>query len=164
MGDLLVKLYALDFSDLSERERELEKEHRARIVRVMSPNFDRVKRFITEEFGGGWASEATAAFYRTPVSCFAAVNGEREIVGFACYTPPRSAFSARTWRKTLQWSEKGVGRAAFLRCMQSMWKDQATPLAIIVRRGTRCYKYYIKNLAKAEPIPTRLPRGTRGLI
>jgi len=158
-GDLLVKLYALDFSDLSERERELEKEHSVRIVRVMSPNFDRVKSFITEEFGGGWASEATAAFYRTPVSCFAAVNGEREIVGFACYDATALGFFGPTGvRRDMR--GKGVGALLFLRCMQSMW-ELGYGYAIIGAAGP--IEYYRK-IAKAEPIPDSTPGVYKRLI
>lgn len=156
---MLVKLYALDFSDLSERERELEKEHGIKIVRVLSPNFDRVKNFITEEFGGGWASEATAAFYRIPISCFAAVDDKKEVVGFACYDATALDFFGPTGVRR-DTRGKGVGTLLLLRCMQSMW-ELGYGYAIIGSAGP--VDYYRK-IVKAEPIPDSSPGVYKRLV
>jgi len=151
MGDLLVKLYSLDFEDLREREEELKEKHGIRIVRVLAPDFDKVRNFINGEFGGGWASEATASFYRSPVSCFAAVNDKKEVVGFACYDATALGFFGPTGvRHDLR--GKGVGALLLRHCMRSM-KEIGYVYAII---GSASNVFY-KKVVNAEPIPDSSP-------
>lgn len=87
--DLLVKLY--DF-DAKSRSEEIEKQHKIKIFRPLSPNKSKVINFIRENFGIEWADECSAAFSNTPVTCFIAVNDKREVIGFAAYEATAKAF------------------------------------------------------------------------
>jgi predicted N-acetyltransferase YhbS len=159
MGDLLVKLYSIDFDSLPERERKLENEHHVRINRLLSPNFDRMKNFINEVFGGGWASEATASFYRSPISCFAAANDKKEVVGFACYDSTALGFFGPTGVRP-DMRKKDIGTLLLLRCLQSM-KELGYGYAIIGSAGP--VDYY-KKIVNAEPIPDSAPGVYKRLV
>lgn len=151
MGDLLVKLYSLSFDDMAQREKKLLEEHGIKIKRVLSPNFDRVRGFISEEFGAGWASEATAAFYRSPVSCFIAANSKNEIVGFACYDATALDYFGPTGvRKDMRGN--GVGTLLLKHCLMSM-KEIGYAYAII---GDAIKGYYEKTVGAIQ-IPDSSP-------
>ena len=74
--DLLVDLYEVDFKKKEECS--------YKIIRVLSPNSDKVVDFIKTNFNTSWASEAKAALYRPNPTCFIAVDNKK-IIGFACY-------------------------------------------------------------------------------
>ena len=82
-GDMLVRLYDLDFFDAAERERELLQEGIA-IVRPLPHQFDRVVRFVSR-FRPQWGDEVRAALYNSPATLFAATQKGQGIVGFAAY-------------------------------------------------------------------------------
>lgn len=151
MADWLVKLYTLDYSGMPDREEAVLKEQGIRIVRLLSPNFESMQNFIRKEFGNGWASEVTAAFYRSPVACFAAVNAQREPVGFACYDATALGFFGPTGVKK-ELRGKGIGTLLLYRCLHSM-KEIGYVYAII---GSSKNEFYRK-VVNAEPIPDSAP-------
>ena len=121
MPDMLVRLWKLDFNSARQRESEIGEREKVKFVRPLSPNFKKVEEYIEKEFGAGWASEATAALYNDPVSCFIAVDeGAEEILGFACYDATAKSFFGPTGV-----SEKargrGIGSVLLWRCLEGLW-------------------------------------------
>ena len=77
MKDMLVHLYNLDFADKMPSKD-------VKIVRVLSPDSDKVIAFVETHFSKGWAAEVKAAVYQSHPTCFVALH-ENKIVGFSAY-------------------------------------------------------------------------------
>lgn len=152
MCDMLVRLYELNFDDLSEKELALKEKTGIKIVRCLATGFTRVSEFAHEHFPGSWESEVTASFYRTPVSCFVAVSAERKIVGFACYDATALGFFGPTGVKP-ELQGLGIGTLLLRRCMQSM-REVGYGYAII--GGVGPAEFYAKTVG-AEIIPRSYP-------
>jgi hypothetical protein len=130
MPDMLVRLYALPgWAQYDERARA------AGIVVRRFEAWDRypLRRFITEHFGEGWASEADLAFAGGhPITGFAAMK-DGQIAGFAVYECTRRGFFGPTGvREDLRGS--GAGAALLLRCLEGM-RDLGYAYAIIGGAG-----------------------------
>ena len=69
-GDMLVRLYDLNFFEAMERERELA-ERGIEIVRPLPYQFDRVVNFVSR-FRTQWGEEVRTALYNSPATLFAA--------------------------------------------------------------------------------------------
>ena len=80
--DMLVKLY--DLPEIHQPD-EVMVNAGIRIVRPMPSDKNRITAWIREQFNDGWACEFEKAMSNTPVSCFIAIDKQRQIVGFACY-------------------------------------------------------------------------------
>ena len=80
--DMLVKLY--DLPEIHQPD-EMMVDAGIRIVRPMPSDKNRITAWIREQFNDGWACEFEKAMSNTPVSCFIAIDKQRQIVGFACY-------------------------------------------------------------------------------
>ncbi len=101
--DMLVKLY--DLRPDAELEARIAA-HGFEIRPALPPELHVVTRWIASRFGEGWASEATIAMSRQPVSCLLAI-AEGKLAGFACYdatargffgpTVSMKAIGARAW-------------------------------------------------------------------
>ncbi len=113
MPDMLVNLYQLP--DSSQIMKEME-ENGIRIVRALSPNQYKVLDFIEKEFGKGWASETSAAFSRSPISCYIAVK-DHEVVGFGCYDATCLGYFGPTGVKE-SLRGLGIGKALLLKCLE----------------------------------------------
>ena len=140
MPDMLVRLWKLDYNGFRNKQEEITKATGIRFLRVLSPNFKKVENFILKEFGEGWASETTAAFYHDPVSCFIAVDAKSEILGFACYNATGKGFFGPTGVKK-KMRGQGIGSVLLWRCLESLWEQD---YAYAVIGGAGPVDYYAK--------------------
>ena len=140
MPDMLVRLWKLDYNGFRKKQEEITGITGIRFDRVLSPNFKKVENFILKEFGEGWASETTAAFYKDPVSCFVAVDTENELLGFACYNATGKGFFGPTGVKK-KMRGQGIGSVLLWRCLEALW-EQDYAYAIIGGAGP--VDYYAK--------------------
>ncbi|MCB8822001.1 GNAT family N-acetyltransferase [Microvirga rosea] len=91
MGDLLVSLYAQEFSSPEPRTEGTD----LTIRPVLAPERHVVLAWIERHFSQNWASEVAIAIGRQPSSCLIALsNGE--LVGFACYDAVARGFFGPT--------------------------------------------------------------------
>ncbi|MBI4803200.1 MAG: GNAT family N-acetyltransferase [Elusimicrobia bacterium] len=115
MSDLLVKLYALPESGkacaaLAEKGIE--------IKRAIGPEKHAVVAWVLANFSKPWASEADAAFSRTPPAIFVAVKG-KAIIGFACYdTTAKGFFGPIGVDQKVR--AGGLGKALLIRTLEAM--------------------------------------------
>ena len=110
--DLLVDLYNVDFS---------KKENAVSIKRALSPNIDKIVKFVGENFNLSWASEIKAALYKPHSTCFIAVI-DKKIVGFAAYDATAKAFFGPTGVLE-EHRGKGIGTSLLLHCLEAMLYD-----------------------------------------
>ena len=78
--DFLVNLYDMGKKDIGDKL----KDNGVSVVRVLSPDKEKVLSFMKEHYGDGWYSETANAFTNSPISAYAAVK-DHEIVGVSCY-------------------------------------------------------------------------------
>lgn len=131
MPDLLVKLYNLP--DSAPHYKDLES-NKIKIIRPMTPNKYKVHEFILKFFHEGWANEVDTAFTRFPVSCFIAIDTEKnEMVGFAGYDCTYKAFFGPTGVNPA-YRGKGIGKALLMRCMEAL-RDEGYAYGIIGSAG-----------------------------
>lgn len=78
-------------------------EHLARLrahgITIRRPNpWDRpdVDAFIRANFQPGWAEEVAVTYSRQPITCFIALRGGKEVVGFAAYEATRRNYFGPT--------------------------------------------------------------------
>ena len=152
-GDMLVRLYDLDFFDAAEREREL-KEHGIEIVRPLPYQFDRVVNFVTR-FRTQWGEEVRAALYNSPATLFAAIQRGQGIVGFAAYDATAKGFFGPTGTLP-EVRDKGTQRALFYACAMDMWRAGYGYL-IIGGGNTGAEAGFYQKIAGAEPISNSMP-------
>lgn len=152
-SDLLVKLYEV------KEDRELEerlREQGIKVNRIFPPNYDQLLEYIGENFSKGWVSEAKAALFNHPASCYVAAK-EGRIIGFACYNATAKDYFGPTG-VSKECRGLGVGKLLLLKCMLALkeegysyaiigWSDDATP--------------FYKKVVGAVEIPDSIP-GTYG--
>ena len=109
--DYLVNLYDLELDNL-------EVNPNYRIVRVLSPNSDRVIEFIKNNFTDNWASEAKAALYKNNPTCFIALD-KANIIGFACYDATAKGFFGPTGVEE-SYRGKGIGSSVVKKLIYMM--------------------------------------------
>jgi predicted N-acetyltransferase YhbS len=116
VGDLLVRLYAIADPHAYDGRCEAVGVHVRR-----AEAWDRIalRRFVTQQFGEGWASEADLAFSNGhPITAFVAVQAGA-IAGFGAYECTRRGFFGPTGvREDLRGN--GIGAALLLRCLEGM--------------------------------------------
>ncbi|HOO25419.1 MAG TPA: GNAT family N-acetyltransferase [Clostridiales bacterium] len=142
MPDMLVRLWKLDFNSARQKESEVAEREKVKFVRPLSPNFKKVEEYIEKEFGKGWASEATAALYNDPVSCFISIDEEDNILGFACYDATGKGFFGPTGVSEKA-RGKGIGSVLLWRCLEGLW-DAGYAYGIIGAAGPM--DYYAKTV------------------
>jgi len=132
-SDLLVKLYEVkEDRALEERLRE----QGIKVVRLLPPNYDMLLEFIAAHFSKGWVSEAKAALFNHPASCYVAAK-DGKIIGFACYNATAKDYFGPTGVAE-EYRGLGVGKLLLLKCMLALkeegysyaiigWSDDATP-------------------------------------
>ncbi len=155
MPDMLVKLYELPEVP---SEAAFEASSGVTVRRAIAPEKHVVTKWIGERFGLGWVSEAEAAFARTPVSCFIAVQ-DGKLLGFACYDATLRGFFGPTGVEETE-RGRGVGKMLLLRALQSM-RVEGYGYAIIGGAGPT--EFYAK-LVGAEPIAGSQPGAYRGML
>ncbi|HHV33272.1 MAG TPA: GNAT family N-acetyltransferase [Acholeplasma sp.] len=136
--DLLVDLYTIDFS---------KKECGAAIKRALSPNIDKIVKFVAENFNVSWASEIKAALYKPHPTCYIAVI-DKQLVGFACYDATAKGFFGPTGVLE-EHRGKGIGTALLMHCLEAMLYDGYS-YAII--GGVRGALEFYKQKCNAVPI------------
>ena len=100
---------------------------------------ERLRQFVTREFGELWAVEADRAFNQSPITGYVAQRGA-EISGFAVYECTRRGFFGPTGvREELRGN--GLGAALLFRCLDSM-REMGYAYAVI--GGVGPAKFYEK--------------------
>lgn len=157
MPDMLVKLYELP--DNRKLIKELEGKG-IRIIRAMAPNKHNVLEFARKNFYEYWASECDVAFRNNPISCFIAVNSDKEIVGFACYETTCKAFFGPTG--VLE-SYRGlkIGKALLISALQGL-KEMGYAYGII--GGPEDAVGFYAKAVNAEMIPDSVPGIYKDMI
>ncbi|BCR36078.1 GNAT family N-acetyltransferase [Mariniplasma anaerobium] len=110
--DMLVDLYQPIIKELNSTYE---------IKRVLSPNSDKVLKFIEDNFSLGWVSEAKAGLYKPNPTCFIAVDQDK-IIGFACYDATAKDYFGPTGVDE-SYRGQGIGKALLLKCLVSMKHD-----------------------------------------
>lgn len=136
--DLLVDLYALDFK---------EKENATSIKRALSPNIDKIVKFVNDNFNASWASEIKASLYKPHPTCYIAVI-DKQIVGFACYDATAKGFFGPTGVLE-EHRGKGIGTSLLMHCLEAMLYDGYSYAIIGAVRGA--LEFY-KRKCNAIPI------------
>lgn len=136
MPDMLVNLYQLPSNQ--ENIQRL-KEKNIRIVRALAPNRHKVMEFARDNFGEGWASEVSAAFSNSPVTCYIAVR-DQELLGFACYDATAKDYFGPTGVLEAERGQ-GIGLALLLQSMEGL-REAGYGYAIIGSAGP--VKFYEK--------------------
>ena len=122
--DLLVDLYTLDYS---------KKNNDFKITRALSPNSDKIIKFVGDNFNLSWASEIKSALYKTHPTCYIAVDN-KQIVGFACYDATAKGFFGPTGVLESH-RKKGIGTALLMHCLEAMLYDGYSYAIIGAVRG-----------------------------
>src|SRR5690554_2206067 len=154
MKDMLVHLYNLNFADKMPSKD-------IKIVRVLSPNSDKVIGFVETHFSKGWAAEIKAAVYKSQPTCFVALDGNK-IVGFAAYdATAKGYFGPIGVDQTLR--GKNIGKALILHTLEAMYHD-GYGYAIIGGAGEGVLDFYRKTvdaivIEKEGNVYNRLIRG-----
>lgn len=136
--DLLVDLYTVDYS---------KKDCGVQIKRALSPNSDRILKYIGENFNMSWVSEAKAGLYQPHPTCYIAVI-DKQIAGFACYDSTAKGFFG-PMGVSEEHRKKGIGTALLLHCLEAMLYDGYS-YAII--GGVRSAVDFYKRTVGAIPI------------
>jgi len=155
MKDMLVHLYNLDFTDKMPSKD-------MKIVRVLSPNSDKVIAFVEANFSKGWAAEVKAALYKSQPTCFVALDAQNKIVGFSAYdATAKGYFGPIGVDQTLR--GKNIGKALILHTMEAMYHD-GYGYAVIGGAGDGVLEFYRKtvdamDIDKPGNVYDRLIRG-----
>lgn len=118
MPDLLVKLYQLPEPPSPAA---FEKETGITVRRAIGPEKHVVTGWIRKRFNEAWASEAEAAFARSPVSCIVAVE-DGNLLGFACYDATMKGFFGPTGVDEKA-RGRGIGKMLLLHTLHLMHSD-----------------------------------------
>jgi len=148
MPDMLIKLYDLedDWSLMAAQ-----KEQGIAIRKPIGPETHIIVKWVSDQFGAGWASEAEAALCNRPRSCFTAVT-DSMIIGFACYDATALGFFGPIGVAAPH-RRKGIGSALMTACLLDM-KLKGYGYAVV--GGVGDSGFYVKN-AQAIEIPDSTP-------
>jgi GNAT superfamily N-acetyltransferase len=155
MPDMLVKLYELPEIP---SESAFASQSGVTVRRAIAPEKHVVTKWIGEQFGAGWVSEAEAAFARSPVSCFIAVQ-DGKLLGFSCYDATMRGFFGPTGVDAEE-RGRGVGKMLFLFALQAM-RSEGYGYAIVGGAGPT--EFYAKT-AGAVAIPGSQPGIYKGML
>ncbi|MDT3376314.1 GNAT family N-acetyltransferase [Labrys neptuniae] len=153
--DLLVKLY--DLAPNKALDARLE-DADVTLRRALPPELAAITEWIRRHFTAGWASEATVALCRQPVSCFIAVR-HGQLLGFACYDATARGFFGPTGVDEAE-RGRGIGHALLLACLNDM-RAQGYAYAAIGDVGP--VEFYARTVG-ATPIADSTPGIFAGLL
>lgn len=153
--DYLVNLSVLEPNTVREARM---KDAGVTIRRALAPEARAVTRWVAEEFGDGWASEAAVALSRQPPTCFIATRNQ-ELVGFACHESIARGFFGPTGVQT-EARGLGIGHALLAACLVDL-KTMGYGYAIIGDVGPAAF--YEKAVG-AMPIPNSAPGVYAGML
>jgi GNAT superfamily N-acetyltransferase len=151
--DLLVRLY-----DLPAVEARGAGAKTFDVRRAFAAEKALVRRWIAQEFSEAWASESEAAFARSPIACFVAVEAN-ELVGFASYDATARGFFGPFGVAEAQ-RRRGAGRALLFATLRDM-AGQGYGYAIIGAAGSE--EFYRREL-DVMTIPGSAPGFYRGML
>ena len=142
--DMLVKLYAIDYSFNKELLSEGITIKRACII-----DKNAVLNFVKENFKDelAWIHECEYALFNNPISCYIAVQN-KAIIGFSCYDSTAKGFFGPMGVKE-GFRMKGVGLELLLRALFSM-KESGYAYAVIGWPTKGAIKFYKKNVDAIE--------------
>jgi len=128
------------------------------VRRAIPPELKLIVRWIDEQFGEAWASEATVAMTRQPPTCFIATR-EGKLVGFSCHEASARGFFGPTGvDESLR--GLGIGRALLFASLNDL-KALGYAYAIIGDVGPSAF--YEKAVG-AIPIPDSAPGIYAGML
>ena len=148
MPDMLIKLYDLadDWSFIAAQEKLA-----IAIRKPIGPETHLIVRWVSDQFGAGWAAETDAALSNRPCSCFVAVK-DSMIVGFACYDATALGFFGPIGVAAPH-RRKGIGSALMTACLLDM---KLKGYGYAVAGGVGDKGFYVRN-AQAVEIPNSTP-------
>jgi GNAT superfamily N-acetyltransferase len=148
MPDMLIKLYDLqdDWSFMATQ-----KEQGIAIRKPIGPEAHIIVKWVSDQFGAGWVSEAEAALSNRPRSCFTAVK-DSMILGFACYDATALGFFGPIGVAAPH-RRKGIGSALMTACLLDM---KLKGYGYAVAGGVGDTGFYVRN-AQAVEIPNSTP-------
>ncbi|MES9939054.1 MAG: GNAT family N-acetyltransferase [Candidatus Thiodiazotropha sp. 6PLUC2] len=114
-NDLLIKLYEMNFKQISESKSFPE-------ITLRKPiGTDRrlLISWAQQHFPDVWLSEIESALANTPCSCFIAQQDD-SLLGFACYDATALGFFGPIGVVD-EARGKGIGRSLAIHCLQDMW-------------------------------------------
>jgi len=157
MADMLVKLYDLNYDEKVFTDL---KDSKLIVRRAKAPEKFIVLNWIKKEFGEHWASECDVSFSNNPISCFIAVDEDKnQIIGFSCFDATcKDFFGPMGVDKTYR--GKDIGKALLLIALKSM-EESGYAYAII--GGVGPAKFYEK-VANATLIENSEPGIYKGLL
>jgi ribosomal protein S18 acetylase RimI-like enzyme len=153
--DYLVNLSALPADNTSQAAMT---EARVTIRRALPPELKLITGWIEDNFGAGWASEATVAMTRQPPTCFIATR-DGALIGFACHEATARGFFGPTGVNENA-RGIGIGRALLFASLNDL-KSLGYAYAIIGDVGPSAF--YEKAVA-ATPIPNSEPGIYAGML
>ncbi|ONN27432.1 GNAT family acetyltransferase [Thermosipho affectus] len=114
MGDLLVKLYNLNF--------EIQTPNGILLKRPIGPEKIFLVNWIEKNFGRLWASEVDVSFSKTPISMFVAYeNKTNKVVGFSCYDTTCRGFLGPIG-VLKEYRGKGIGKILLFKTLEDMYR------------------------------------------
>ncbi|MCB1077738.1 MAG: GNAT family N-acetyltransferase [Verrucomicrobiae bacterium] len=156
MADLLVKLYRIpELAPVLARAGESGVE----IRRPLAPERYAVVNWVAQHYGDRWGSEVAMAFSGHPITCFIAVTGGGDIIGFSCYNATFKGFFGPTGVLE-NWGGRGIGTALLIRGLHAL-KDDGHAYAII--GGVGPSEFY-EQVVGAIPVPDSSPGPYEGMI
>jgi len=153
MGDLLVKLYELP--DIRPSADRIASEG-VILKRPLAAERRTVLRWVEETFGSAWSGEVEIALSGHPLTCFVALDRERELIGFSCYDATFRGFFGPVGVAEGH-RGRGVGTALSLRALAAM-AESGYAYAVIGHSGADDYYGRIAGaapIADSEPGPYR---------
>jgi predicted N-acetyltransferase YhbS len=128
------------------------------VRRAIPPELKLIVRWIDEQFGEAWASEATVAMTRQPPTCFIATR-EGKLVGFSCHeASARDFFGPTGVDESLR--GLGIGRALLFASLNDL---KALGYAYVIIGDVGPSAFYEKAVG-AIPIPDSAPGIYAGML
>ena len=153
--DYLVNLSVLEpNADLTARMKDLG----VTIRRPLAPEAKLVTKWVTDQFGDGWASETAVAMSRQPPTCFIATRDQR-LVGFACHESIARSFFGPTGVEEGS-RGLGIGHALLLASLFDL-RTMGYGYAIIGDVGPAAF---YEKVVGAMPIPNSAPGVYAGML
>lgn len=153
MADLLVRLY-----DLPPAAKDRPLPDGVVVRRSLPPERDLVLKWIGDQFGSLWASEAAMGFAQLPVTTWIAVR-DGELLGFACHDATAKGIFGPTGVSEAA-RGNGIGEALLLAALRGM-REAGYMYGVIGDPGPA--DFYRRRLPTID-IPDSKPGFYRGML